>query len=351
MRPYRNFLPHSFRCLIVAIAAQLLTLCLLGLPQSSVTQGSDHVGQVVVRVHDRISEEPLAQVRVQLIRFPDGVVGEQFSGSSGNVQFSSMSVGAYTVRATLQGYEPGEAHIDFRNGDRTLQNVDIALTPQKHEESASPNGTVPAEALKIPENARKEFEHGSRLLNEKKDLSRSIAAFQRAIQMYPGYAEAYFLMGTAQVEAGASSEAEGSLRKAIALNARMSAPYYPLAVLLFGERRYAEEDKLLLEAQKLDSADWRFPFELARCHAQQGQWESALRYGIEASSRDNVPPKVHLLLADIYANSNRPREAVAELELFAKLDPGSSYMGRVREVLPILRERSAASTLPSPEPR
>jgi tetratricopeptide (TPR) repeat protein len=335
----------------VAIAAQLLALCLLGLPQSSVTQGSDHIGQVVVRVHDRISEEPLAQVRVQLIRFPDGIIGEQFSGSSGSVQFSSISVGAYVVRATLQGYEPGEAHIDFRNGDRTLQNVDIPLTPQKRDESRSPNGTVSAEVLKIPENARKEFEHGSRLLNEKKDLSRSIAAFQRAIQMYPGYAEAYFLMGTAEVQAGASSAAEASLRKAIALNARMSAPYYPLAVLLFGERRYAEEEKLLLEAQKLDLADWRFPFELARCHAQQGHWDTALQYGLEASGKDNVPPKIHLLLADIYANSNRPREAVAELELFAKLDPGSSYMGRVREVLPVLRQRSEASTLPSPEPR
>jgi tetratricopeptide (TPR) repeat protein len=229
--------------------------------------------------------------------------------------------------------------------------VDIPLTPQKGDESRSPNGTVSAEALKIPENARKEFEHGSRLLNEKKDLSRSIAAFQRAIQMYPGYAEAYFLMGTAQVQAGASSDAEASLRKAIALNARMSAPYYPLAVLLFGERRYAEEEKLLLEAQNLDLANWRFPFELARCHGQQGHWDTALQYGLEASGKDNVPPKIHLLLADIYANSSRSREAVAELELFAKLDPSSSYMGRVRDVLPILRQRSEASTLPSPEPR
>lgn len=51
----------------------------------------------------------------------------------------------------------------------------------------------------------------------------------------------------------------------------------------------------------------------------------ALRYGVAASRSASVPPKVHLLLADIYANSNRPREAVTELELFAKLDPKSSY--------------------------
>jgi tetratricopeptide (TPR) repeat protein len=124
-----------------------------------------------------------------------------------------------------------------------------------------------------------------------------------------------------------------------------------LALLLYAQQRYAEEKELLLEAQKLDATDWRWPFELARCHAQQGQWEGALRYGVTASGSANAPPKVHLLLADIYANSGRPRDAIAELELFAKLDPESFYMKRVREVLNVLRQRSAASAFPSSEPR
>jgi tetratricopeptide (TPR) repeat protein len=148
------------------------------------------------------------------------------------------------------------------------------------------------------------------------------------------------------VQTSAASDAEVSLRKAIALDSHMTAPYYPLALLLFGQHRYAEEKELLLRAEKLDATSWRWPFELARCHAQQGLWESALRYGVVANERASAPAKVHLLLADIYANSDRPREAVAELELFAKLDPKSSYMERVREVLPILRQRAATSALP-----
>jgi Tfp pilus assembly protein PilF len=308
------------------------------------------MGKVLIRVRDRVNEEQLAQVQVQLIRFPDGVVGEQFTGSDGSVQFSGLSVGTFTVRASCQGYEPEEAQIDLRNSDRTLQSVDIALTPRRHDESGPPNGIVAAEVLKIPGNARKEFDRGSRLLNEKKDLSRSIAAFQRAIALYPSYADAYFLMGTAQVQTSAASDAEVSLRKAIALDSHMTAPYYPLALLLFGQHRYAEEKELLLRAEKLDATSWRWPFELARCHAQQGQWESAQRYGVVANERASAPAKVHLLLADIYANSDRPREALAELELFSKLDPKSSYMERVREVLPILRQRAANSASPPSNP-
>ena len=350
MRPYCKTTETFSRYLFVAtLAASLIFICPLGFGQSA-TPVSDHIGRVLIRVRDRVNEEQLAQVQVQLIRFPNGVVGEQFTGSDGSVQFSGLSVGAFTVRASCRGYEPGEAQIDLRNSDGTLQSVDLALIPRRHEESGAPNGIVAAGTLRAPDNARKEFERGSRLLNEKKDVARSIAAFQRAIALYPNYADAYFLMGTAQMQTSAASDAEISLRKAIALNGHMTAPYYPLALLLFGQHRYAEEKELLLTAEKLDATDWRWPFELARCHAQQGVWESALRYAVTASGSTNVPPKVHLLIADIYANSDRPREAVAELELFARLDPESSFMERVREVLPILRRRAAASASPPSNP-
>ncbi len=333
------------------VAAWLSCSCSLGFAQSTAAQVSGTVGKVLIRIRDRVNEQQLAQAQVQLIRFPDGVVGEQFTGSDGSVQFSGLSVGAFTIRASLQGYEPGEVQIDLRNSDRTLQSVDISLMPRKDKGSGAPQGIVAASVLKVPDNAKKEFDRGSRLLNEKKDFDRSIAAFQRAIKLYPGYADAYFLMGTAQMQASAASDAEASLRTAIALDARFIAPHYPLALLLYAQQRYAEEKELLLEAQKLDATDWRWPFELARCLAQQSQWEGALRYGVTASGSANAPPKVHLLLADIYANSGRPHDAIAELELFAKLDPESFYMKRVREVLNVLRQRSAASAFPSSEPR
>lgn len=341
MRPDRKFKHNFFRYLNIAIL--WMFVCPLGFAQAT-APASGHLGKVLVRVRDRVNEELLPQVLVQLIHFPDGIVGEQFTGSDGSVQFSGLSAGGFTVRASRQGYERGDAHVDLGNGDRTLQNVDILLNPREPERNSPPEGIVAADALRIPDNARREFAQGSRLLNEKKDLVRSIAAFRRAIELYPGYADAYFLLGSAQLQTKATAAAEASLRKAIALDRHMTAAYYPLAVLLFGEGRYSEERELLLEAQKLDATDWRWPFELARCHAQQGQWDTALSYGLTASESTHVPPKVHLLLADIYANSNKPREAIAELELFAKLDPNSAYMDRVREVLPILRQRSAAST-------
>jgi tetratricopeptide (TPR) repeat protein len=223
LRPNCKTTQSFSRYLVVAtLAASLIFICPLGFGQSAAPV-SDHMGKVLIRVRDRVNEEQLAQVQVRLIRFPNRVVGEQFTGSDGSVQFSGLSVGTFTLRASCQGYEPGEAQIDLRTSDGTLQSVDIALTPRRHEESGAPNGIVAASTLKAPDNARKEFERGSRLLNEKKDLARSIAAFHRAIELYPSYADAYFLMGTAQMQTSAASDAEVSFRKAIALNGHMTA--------------------------------------------------------------------------------------------------------------------------------
>jgi tetratricopeptide (TPR) repeat protein len=329
-------------------AILLMFLCVFGAGQSAVAQGSDHVGQVVVHVRDRRTENALDRVRVQVVRFPQDIVSEQFTGGDGGVQFSGIGIGEYIIRVTRQGYQPAEARVDFRKGDSTVQNVDIPLLPLDQDGKGGPGSTISVDNLRIPENAKKEFERGKRLLTEKKNPQESIGAFQRAIELYPEYPDAYFLMGTAQMQLNDPPAAEASFRKAIALDAHRTAPYYPLAMLLFGQGHFDDEQKLLLEAQKQDAADWRWPFELARCEAQQGRWETALQYGVETSKKASAPPRIHLLLADIYSNSDKPREAVAELELFAQLDPKSPYMSRVREVLPALRQRAAAPSSSNP---
>jgi hypothetical protein len=144
LRPYRNFTHNFFRYLQASnIAISWMFICPLGFAQSTAAPASAHVGKVLVRVRDRLNEELLPQVLVQLIHFPDGIVGEQFTGSDGGVQFSGLSVGAFTIRASRQGYEPGDAHVDLGNSDRTLQNVDILLNPRGRSETALLMGSSP----------------------------------------------------------------------------------------------------------------------------------------------------------------------------------------------------------------
>ncbi len=295
-----------------------------------------------VRVTDSLAETPIERARVELMKFPDGVMQQGFSDSSGSLEFSGLAAQTYVLRATKHGYLDAELQVDVRRGE-FARSVGLSMQRTQAERNEPAQGSVAARNLSIPDAALREFQLGAKFLNTEKNLSKSIVHFQRAIELYPDYSDAYFLLGTAQMQLNDAKAAETSLRKAIALDAHRTGPYYPLSMLLFGQRRFNDEEELLLSAQKQDAADWRWPFELARCHAQQSRWDRALQYGLAATGIANAPSKVHLLLADIYANSDKPREAVAELELFAQLDPQSAYMARVREVLPALRQRAAAA--------
>ena len=102
------------------------------------------------------------------------------SGSDCSVQFSGLSVGAFTIRASRQDFESRDAYVDLANSDRTLQNVEILLMPREQERNGAPGGIFAADALKILDNARAR----QPTLNEKKDFARSIAAFRRAIDLY-----------------------------------------------------------------------------------------------------------------------------------------------------------------------
>jgi tetratricopeptide (TPR) repeat protein len=201
---------------------------------------------------------------------------------------------------------------------------------------------VNVHTLALPEKAVLELEKGSSLL--KRDRAKeSLEHFDKAIAAAPSFCEAYYLKGMAllQLQAG---YADAMLSKSIELNSKFMPAYYPLALSLFSEHRYQEEQKLLQAAMQQEPNSWQWPFEMARSLATEKQWYPAARYVQMALSRPNAASKVRLLASDIYSNSGSPEKAVEQLEEFLKQDPGSPYAKRVNEVLPTLRRQAAGTS-------
>jgi predicted negative regulator of RcsB-dependent stress response len=326
---------------ILSVPLLLFGLCAASLPASAQNR-QESEATLSVRVHDVHQENPLEQARVELLRFPDSLIAQQFTDSSGTTTFTGFPRGSYIVRAAHTGYHANEISVDFQRGD-TMKSADIGLFPVEKDHPDRPGSSVTVQDLKIPENARKKFERGMKLLNEKKEPRESIAAFEKATELFPNYSDAFLLLGTAHLQLGEAGPAEESLRKVLTLDPRTTLPHYPLAVLLFSQKRYDEERKLLMDARELDNKNWRWPFELARCEAQQAHWEPALQYALASSNLPGVATKVHLLLGDIYSNTGRIKEAIRELELFVQLDAQSSYVARTNQVLLELRRQLSSN--------
>ncbi len=293
---------------------------------------------VEVRVTELLHhEQPVEYALIELLHFPGGLLWTTHSDSSGRAKFSNLKPDSYIVRASKQGFQSQEVRVEARRGDRFYQ-VSIQLQSDEPERTQTPAGTVSSRSLAIPPSALSELQKGTEFLNGKKDPGASISHFQRAIEAFPNYYEAYFLKGMAYLQLNALDEARVALGKAIELEPKNLAPYHPLAVVLFSSKHYDEAEALLAKASKMDPAGWRWPFELARCYAAQGQWEKALQYGQMAHEQPDAPPKVHLLMSDIYSNIGDNTKALEELAKFSRLDPQSPFMPRVREKMNQLRK-------------
>ncbi len=109
-------------------------------------------------------------------------------------------------------------------------------------QSQQPGYAVSVRELSIPPKALHAFEQGIELL-AKKDAAASLAHFQRAIQEYAGYFEAYDRMGAADLKLWRLPEAEQAFRKSIDVSGGQYAhPLLALGAILDDQEKFAEAE-------------------------------------------------------------------------------------------------------------
>ncbi len=291
-----------------------------------------------VRVIELGREQTIEQVKIELTRFPEGVLQVAFTDGSGRLEFSRLAPQSYNVRASKEGYRTAEVSVDIR---RCESSKSVVVQMQRIPSEWLLAGTlVSARVVTIPKQAMAEVMKGIECLNEKKDAPQAIKHFQDAVRLFPNFYEACFMLGVAHMQMKSYREAQQAFEKAIALNAKFVRPYYPLAVLFTSVKRHEEAERLLLRAIELDPQNWEGPFELARNYANRQLWEKALHYGEIAHARPSPAPKVHLLMADLFSNTGRTDKAIEELEKFIRLDPDSSYLPKAKAAIDHLRKQS-----------
>jgi len=324
----------------VRFAIAIGALCLTVLPELNGQTKHQRPPDIDVRVSDFATEMALDKAKVDLLRL-SAVVQTGFSDASGTVRFPFVDPETYTIRAARDGYQEEEMTVEVTPGQHSIS-VSVQMRPLTAE--GNQGGMVSARKLSLPPAAIKEVERGTRLLDKKTDLKKSVEHFQKAVSIFPDYYEAYFLMGVAFSQMSSSGEAETALRKALELNSKFLPPYQPLALLLFSQKRFVDERLLLEQAAELDPQSWKWPYEMARCLAKMGDWDRAVEYGKSAGQKPRAPTKIHILMGDLYSNSGSSERALAEFEEFAKLDPNSPFMPKVREAISMLQKHVSGPT-------
>jgi tetratricopeptide (TPR) repeat protein len=252
------------------------------------------------------------------------------TGDSGDFSFGQFPQGRYEIVAERDGYQSVRMEAEVTRYDQP--NLIIRMRKQLVE--ANPAGDLTtAHQLAIPQKARAAFEKGIAKADSHGDYKAAVQDFQRALNIYPQYYEAYAELGTAYLRLKDFAAAEKALRQSIEMSAQKYVPpLMLLSMLLNDQNRSVEAEPLARQVIAADSSAWRGQYELSRALLALRRLPEA-----EASAhaaRDLKPenPDIYLLLSEIHRQTQNPSALLQDIDTYLKLAPQGPAAPQVRKL-------------------
>jgi len=213
---------------------------------------------------------------------------------------------------------------------------------------------VSVRELSIPPKAFRAFEQGIERL-AKKDAAGSLPYFQRAIQEFAGYYEAYDRIGAADLKLWRIPEAEQAFRKSIELSGSQYAhPLLALGAILDEQEKFAEAESMTRRGLDLAPETWRGHYYLAFALFGLNRLEEAEKSIREALHWKTDSAEAQLLLAEIHNREKDYGAVLNDLDEYLKLDPDSPTSVKARafreRAQQALVESQTSTALAQPQP-
>ena len=228
-----------------------------------------------------------------------------------------------SVSAVLPGFNSSELTIANRD---TLSNPNIGTITLKREAGAA--GTaVSATTATAPKNAMKSFEKArSEWLDNKPD--RAERDLQKAVEIYPQFAEAWYQLGKIQVKLK-SPAAWQSFSKAVAADPQFALPYEQMTPLSAQAEKWTEvvdETNRALELNPRGTLDLWYYKALGNYHLKNLDVAETSANKSLAMDPLHVQPDTEQLLAVILVTKNDLPAALQHLHnCLTYFPPGSNY--------------------------
>jgi len=328
-------LPFAFLQLILLCATSLALAQDLPLNSFSSKPGQQMVGNSfsgsisgTVNLSDR--KQLSSEVMVSIRSTTSGLARNVLTDSSGHFEFSDLPKGAYIVYVDEIGYAPTSATA-FVDGVHNKVSLNLRAVASSTSALASA-ATVSIDELKIPAKARDSFEKGLRRLNER-DYAGSIPFFQKAINKYSGYYEAYYHLGLARAHLGQMDLAANCFQSAI----KLSGSHYPWAefayALILSQRGdVADGERLARDGLEQDQATPDGYIVMGTIRLYQHRLDDAERNAQEALARDPHATDAYLVLADVHGQRHDFIAEIKDLDTYLRLGPDGSHAQFARDL-------------------
>jgi len=318
----------------------LVPLTLLLLVPPTFGQLGSGAGNLKVRVLYSDGRPCDVQVHVQLM---DGAssspVTETYTSNSCTAEFYGVKVGDYHVVVSGQDIEQ-TASPEFEVDPRRLtQSVDVMVRRPGGSGTEHSGSIVSAVTLKVPPEARKEFDKASELI-ARENWKKAIEQLNRAVAIYPDYAEAYNNLGVAYARLGDRTSERSALEKAIRLDDHFAEAYTNLAKMSIVERNFPDAEKLLNKANSAGAQDAPTLALLANVQLLNRHYDDAIATCQKVHLLRDPHALVHYVAGRALVHLNRLADAMAELQMFLAEEPFGLRADAVRQELAGLQARN-----------
>jgi len=295
-------------------------------------------------VTDAATHARLELVRLELHAISGAVAGTVFTSSNGTFQFNNIISGTYTLVVDQAGYQTVSQSVEVFDSPVFGVQIELLRTPEAATPVNKGPSSVSVRELSIPHKAREDMEKGMALLYGKSDYQGSVKAFEKAIQEYPDYYEAYAEIGVAYMKLADAANAEKALRKAMEVSHEQYAgAYIGLAELFLSGRRFADAEPLARKAVELDSNSWQAQSELARALVELHRPSEAETSAVAAIKLKPDNATLYLVLANIHIQLQNHPALLDDLNHYLKLAPDGPFAEQARRQRDELQRALATS--------
>jgi tetratricopeptide (TPR) repeat protein len=332
------FYRSSFRVfLLCTLALALLTATAAGQDHSSLgNRTSSITGSVAV------GNAPGIGVQVDLTNALGQLIAVTNTSADGSFEFRDLETGIYFVRATA-GLDEAREQLDLDSafGTVRLRLPDSAANPEVADVGGRHAVTVAQ--LQVPSKARKAYRKAQDALR-KGETVEALKHTERALQLFPEFADALTLRGILKLDAGDLTQASRDLDQAIKLDPKYAMAYIGMGAVFNALGHFDDALRVLDRGVALAPTSWQAFFELGRAQVGKGEFENAIRNLNKAEEfAPQVYPLIHLVRAHALLGLEQYDNAMGELQLYLTRSPSDANSESARRTLEQVKAFTAGS--------
>ncbi len=326
------------------LSTRLLLCCLLCIAYPLDAQDT----RVSFIVAGRVTQPDGSAAARSVVRITgqSGLDRQVFTDDMGRFEIANLPRGRYHLSAvnpaaTDQFTDPVELDLSRALSNRVsvnifLRNNVIATSPKEEK----PGVISVAEATQdVPKPARKAFERALKLRGAKQ-YEQSLESFNRSIELFPPFFQAFAERGHLLIAMGRAPDAAADFARALELNSRYGPALRGSGICKFQQGKYAEAVQDLARAADAEPGNATVYLFMGTSYVALDRREPARAALEKALSLDpSAAVRAHVHLANLYLKENRLQEAAGELQAYLKIVPDAPDAEKLRAIEAQLRAR------------